>query len=344
MGLAVLVAAGLAVVASLSSHRPAEALTLDVRPVPLSASDPTLVEVGPLVFRGGLWLRSEDPAFGGLSGLQVSADGTRLLAVSDCGRILAATLTYDGRGHLSGVTDAALRELAGPGGRALGRKEIDAEGLAPGDEGRVLVAFEGRPPRIDSYALDPPLDRLPERLAGPAFGQDCVGNKGPEAIARSPEGHVVVVCEGEGLRPSWTTVWLGRDGGWVKRPYSLASDEPGVKDVYRPTGAAFLPDGGLLVLERRFPPVAARLMRVEAAALEGEDPLVPRELVRLDPPLTVDNFEGVAVRRDESGSTLLYLISDDNGCSKRLGVVAPRVQRTLLLLFELRDQAAAPPC
>ena len=73
------------------------------------------------------------------------------------------------------------------------------------------------------------------------------------------------------------------------------------------------------------------------ADLAGTGPLVPEELVRLDPPLTLDNFEGIAVRHTDSGATLLYLVSDDNGCSKRAGMVAPRVQRTLLLLFELRD-------
>ena len=148
---------------------------------------------------------------------------------------------------------------------------------------------------------------------------------------------MLLVCEGGGLRPSWTTVWVERDGGWVSRPYPLASNEPGLHDVYRPTGAAFLPGGDLLVLERRYPPLAVRLMRLRSADLDGAGPLDPREIVRLDPPLTVDNYEGLAVRRDDAGATLVYLVSDDNGCSKGGGVVAPRVQRTLLVAFELRD-------
>lgn len=332
-----LAAVALAVLASLGSHPAAEALTLDVRVVPLDGSDPSQVAVGPLVFRGGLWLRAEDPAFGGLSGLHVSPDGSGLVAVSDCGRAFSARLSYDEHGGLRGLEEATLADLAGPGGRILERKEIDAEGLAPDGDDRLLVSFEGRPPRIASYAGDPPLSGRPEGRPGPVLDEDCRGNKGPEAIAASPDGRVVLVCEGGGLRPSWTTVWLGRDGAWTSRPYPLASDEPGLHDVYRPTGAAFLPDGDLLVLERRYPPLAVRLMQVGAADLEGTGPLAPREVVRLDPPLTLDNFEGLAVRRDDAGATLLYLVSDDNGCSKGGSVVAPRVQRTLLMLFELRD-------
>jgi hypothetical protein len=336
VGLAALAAAALAVLASLWSHPEAEALTLDVRAVALNDSDPSQVEVGPLRFRGGLWLRSEDPAFGGLSGLQVSPDGSRVTAVSDCGRRFSARLRYDPRGHLSGLDDPTLAELAGPGGRPLERKERDAEGLAPDGADRFLVSFEGKRPRLRSYAADPPLGGRPEVRSGPPFDEGCADNTGPEAIAASPGGRVAVVCEGEGLRPSWTTVWLGRGGAWVARRYSLAADEPGLHDVYRPTGATFLPDGDLLVLERRYPPLAVRLMRVAAADLDGAGPLAPREIVRLDPPLTVDNYEGVAVRRD-AAATLIYLVSDDNGCSKGAGVVAPRVQRTLLMQFELED-------
>ena len=78
-------------------------------------------------------------------------------------------------------------------------------------------------------------------------------------------------------------------------------------------------------------------MRLSRADLEGEGPLAPRELVRLEPPLTLDNFEGLDARRDASGRTLLYLVSDDNACGKRQVVVAPRVlQRTLLLQFDLQ--------
>ncbi|MBT3627577.1 MAG: esterase-like activity of phytase family protein, partial [Rhodospirillaceae bacterium] len=48
------------------------------------------------------------------------------------------------------------------------------------------------------------------------------------------------------------------------------------------------------------------------------------------PPLTVDNMEGIAVRRDGAGHTLVYLVSDDNFSV---------LQRTLLLMFELKPEA-----
>jgi hypothetical protein len=105
--------------------------------------------------------------------------------------------------------------------------------------------------------------------------------------------------------------------------------------VFRPSAAALLPGGDVLVLERRFPPLEVRLVRLAKADLEGTGALAPSEIARLAPPQSVDNFEGLDVRQDPSGATLLYLISDDNGCAKQLGVVPSRLQRTLLLLFEL---------
>jgi hypothetical protein len=90
------------------------------------------------------------------------------------------------------------------------------------------------------------------------------------------------------------------------------------------------------VLERRFPPLAARVTRIPAAQLDGQGAFAPVELARLEPPLSVDNFEGIDARRDPSGRTLVYLLSDDNNCAKTAaGRGGPGMQRTLLLMFAL---------
>jgi hypothetical protein len=50
-----------------------------------------------------------------------------------------------------------------------------------------------------------------------------------------------------------------------------------------------------------------------------------REIARLQPPLTIDNMEGVSVTV-ENGRTIVWLVSDDNFFP---------LQRTLLLKFAL---------
>jgi hypothetical protein len=98
---------------------------------------------------------------------------------------------------------------------------------------------------------------------------------------------------------------------------------------FRASDCAALPNGDVMVLERR-PSISlsfsARLKRIRAARLRPSAALNGEELLRLDPPLRVDNFEGIAVREDQIG-TLIYLISDDN---------FHPLQRTLLLQFRLR--------
>jgi hypothetical protein len=109
-------------------------------------------------------------------------------------------------------------------------------------------------------------------------------------------------------------------------------------EPFRPAGAALLPGGDVLVVERRFPPIGVRVVRLSRASLDATGPFAPEEIARIEAPLTVDNFEGVEARRDAaSGQTLVYLLSDDNGCAKDGATRVPGLQRTLLLMFSLDD-------
>ena len=65
-----------------------------------------------------------------------------------------------------------------------------------------------------------------------------------------------------------------------------------------------------------------------ANAIKPGARLRPIHLATLAPPLTVDNFEGVAARRGPQGETLIYLVSDDN---------FQAAQRTYLMMFRLID-------
>ena len=97
---------------------------------------------------------------------------------------------------------------------------------------------------------------------------------------------------------------------------------------YDPVGLAELPDGRLLVLERRLAPPfrwRTRLALVPRGAVQAGATVEGRTAARLDAPLLHDNFEGIAVAR-EGGATIVWLLSDDNRFA---------LQRTLLLKFRL---------
>jgi hypothetical protein len=336
--LVALVASGLAVFAALSSHsaaaRPDASVLVETEPVPLDPTDPGRTSVGALRYRGGLWLRSADPRFGGLSDLRVSPDGARLLAVSDCGSGLSASLSYGPDGRLAGLAGARMVALGSGRG---GTGEVDAESLVVGEEG-LEVGFEGRRGGVRVYGLDPPFAGPSRRLPNPPGLDACGSNGGLETMTATAEGRRLLVCEARRGASSRVPAWVGRGGAWTTREYPLDFDGGWMREPFRPAGAALLPGGDLLVVERRFPPIGVRVVRLSRASLDAAGPFAPSEIARIEAPLTVDNFEGVDARRDAaSGRTLVYLLSDDNGCAKEGATRVPGLQRTLLLMFSLDD-------
>jgi len=330
-----LVLAALALAAlALAIPAVAEPLRLSATTVPLDPDDAARDRVGPLRWLGGLELAAADRRFGGLSGLRIDADGAALTAVTDQGHWLRARLNHAADGWLEGVGAATLGRLQGPDGEPLAdKRSADAESLAALSDGSLAVAFERRhriwlyPPGdgpLDSppdSPLDSPLAGRPRPLPAPPGIDAAPGNSGMEAVAALDDGALLAVLEG-GKTADNSAAYLWRSGAWSRLSYAHPVG-------FRPTGATRLPDGDLLILERRFDildGVAIRLARVAARDIRPGAALEGREIARLRWPLTLDNMEGIAARRDAAGRTLLYLISDDNFSA---------AQRTLLLLFEL---------
>lgn len=306
----------------LAAPAAAEPIAVTAAPVALDANDAMRDRVGPLRWLGGLELTAADRRFGGFSGLHVAADGTNLTAVTDDGHWLQARLRYASDGWLTGLADATLGPLHGPEGEHLTDKtRADAEALSALPDGALAVAFERRH-RIWIYpASEAPLARRPGALPPPPGLDSVDGNSGMEALATLADGSLFVALEG-GKTAAQSPAYLWRGGAWSRLTYPHPVG-------FRPTGATRLPDGDLLILERSFnilDGVAIRLARIAARDLRPGAVLEGREVARLRWPLTLDNMEGIAARRDAAGRTLVYLISDDNFSA---------TQRSLLLLFEL---------
>ncbi|HVQ31372.1 MAG TPA: esterase-like activity of phytase family protein, partial [Vicinamibacteria bacterium] len=324
----------LAVGLALLATRPPEVdpiLHVSVAPVPLNPKEPGQSIVGGLRYRGGLVLRATTPRFGGLSDLRVIEGGRRAIAVSDCGSGFEAELGYDEQGSLVGLSRAQLRPLVGPGGRPLAADEDDAESLARAPDGALIVGFEQRH-RLWRYPPGgAPLSLPPDLLAAPPGSALLDPNEGMEAVLSLEDGRLVVFTEA--VRPGGRTAlgWIEKGAVWeeFELPLAYANDAP--REPFRPTGAALLPGGDVLLLERRYPPVAVRVRRIPRSALESGGDLEGTEVARLAPPLTVDNFEGLDVAMAPDGTTRVYLISDDNDCAKAGHRHGTSSQRTLLL-------------
>lgn len=280
-----------------------------------------------LRFIGGLVLRGGFADFGGLSGLRVTPDGKRLLAISDAGNWLTGTIDRGPDGHMTGIGDARFACLCGTDGKPYPSKHwADAEGLEI-DGSRAYVSFE-RLQRINAYDLGS--DHLPGKPVQATASFKPFGlayNEGLEALALAPAGlpeggRFIAIAE------------RSLDGDGNHRAFIASKDDIREfaitrSDDYDVTDAVFLDDGRLLVLERRFGLTIGIGMRIRAfdgktitpgALLDGET------LIEAGLTSRIDNMEGLAAWRTPDGRTRLIILSDDNFRA---------YQQTLLLEFEL---------
>jgi hypothetical protein len=306
--------------AAAAQARAAE-VAVGATPIGLEFAETSRTTVGKLEYRGGLRLAATSATFGGLSGLRVSSDGTRLLAITDRAAWLRAELRYDGRGVLTGIERVDLTPMLDADGRALAPPRSDAESLVRTPTA-VFVALERqhRVLRFDADENGPLAGARGRPEPVPAEFAQIPMNEGLEAMTALSDGRLFVISEGA-FEGDAVRAWILTAGG---RPAESLRYVPA--NGFNPTDATTLANGDVLVLERRFTVFdrGARIVRLSAADIRGGARLVGEEIARLLPPMQVDNFEGIDAVADPAGGTRIFLVSDDNFSA---------FQRTLLLQF-----------
>jgi hypothetical protein len=315
-----------------TTRAPAPSQRIEIRAQTIESFDPrdtSQTQFGALRFRGGLVLTSQYRHFGGLSSLRVSADGARLLAVTDKGNWLRARIVYrDGRPVA--LTDAEMAPVLGTDGRPITARRgwYDTEALAE-DGGMLYLGMERAHEILRfNYGKDGLLARG-QPVAVPPGIKGLPNNKGIECLVMPSKGQplagTLIAISERGLDRAGNILGflIGPAGGTftVKR-----TDEFDVSDC------AVTPRGDLLILERRFSwtrGLAVRIRRVPLARMMPRAVLDGPELIFADMGHQVDNMEGIAVHRAADGALVVTLISDDNFSS---------LQRTMLLQFTLMGE------
>ncbi|MFZ2102493.1 MAG: esterase-like activity of phytase family protein [Oricola sp.] len=279
---------------------------------------------GDLEFAGGLEMTASSRHFGALSALHVFDDQARILGVADTGFWFAGKIDRDATGRPTGLSDFTMWEMEEAG---AGKWETDAEGMTVSGD-TAYVSFE-RKHRIAEYKMaeggHPVLLREKQP---PVPMRELRDNKGFETITVAPEASPLA-----GSLVGVTEKSLDRNGNmmaFVRRPdgksFEFSVRRIGDFDI---TDGKFLPDGDLVILERRFnieDGVAMRLRRfpgkdiVKGATVDGKVLLEANLLYQ------IDNMEGLSVSTDADGTPRLTIVSDDNHSI---------LQRNLLVEFRL---------
>jgi hypothetical protein len=281
--------------------------------VPLDETQPGQRRVGSLDYLRGWVLDSDDPRFGAISAMDV--ENGRVTALSDAGTVFDFALPGTvGSGR---VRIRPLPHRAGGSKRSRDTESLAIEGTS------AWIGFEA----VNAVRRFRRADWREEGEARPAQMRRWGGNSGAEAMVRLQDGRFLVFAEGRDDGQPFSPVLLF-DGDPVQpgtRAVSLRYRRP---PGFRVTDAALLPDGRLLILNRRvnwLPSFAASLVVAPLPEPRQNGIVAGREIARLESPLTVANMEALSVRR-EGGRTIVRIASDDNFMP---------LLRTLLLEFAL---------
>lgn len=291
--------------------------TLSATPVPLGIERPGLRRVGALDYLGGWVLESGGERFGAISALHV--EGEIATALSDTGELIRFALPTSQRFGQAWI--APLIEGPIPVRRKADR---DAEAMLVAD-GNIWVVWENRR-EIWRYGRD----WRARAAARPREMRRLGRNAGAEAIVALPGGRFLILSETASAHPGlYRALLFGGDPATPGTPAARLLYRPPAG--FRATDATLLPDGRVLVLNRRFnvlEGLGAALVVIDPATVRPGAILEGREIARLEWPLTLDNMEALSVTR-EGGRTIIWIASDDN---------FNPLQRTLLLRFALREE------
>jgi hypothetical protein len=293
----------------------AQKLTIFSQPVALDSASPRRQRVGRMTYLGGWHLTSIARIFGGLSALDVN--GNHVTALSDIGAVIRFRL-----GRFGNVSDASLSPIPGGCGPVQAKTDNDTESLAhDGTRSSWWIGMEWRNVICRTNG-----DFTQARFVAPTDMADWPRKRGPETLLRLSDGRFLTIAEEDFDQSIHRAVLFDRDPtDPAAQPTRLSYRGP---EGFSPVDAAQLPDGRILVLNRRFAFTSlfsANLTLIDPSPMTPGSVLSGQVIATFKSPVLADNFEGLAVSA-ENGRTIIWIVSDDNYM---------RWQRTLLLKFAL---------
>lgn len=239
-----------------------------------------------LTYSGQVTLETE---VGGLSGIELSQDGSTGLIASDRGQLFKVGIARkDGR-----LSRIEMSPWAKPA-----TLEGDLEGVATLDGKTFFFSFE----KDTRVVMLSPNGQITTLNKHPAF-QTFEKNKSLEAVAIRSDGTLFTLPENPSNRSNSYPLFAYLNHNW-----QIVSGLPR-RGSFMTVGADFGPDGLFYILERTVSPFGFR-SRVRRFNLNVQG--LDEQVLLTTLPSKHGNLEGISVWRGSAGQTRVTMVSDNN--------------------------------
>jgi len=250
---------------------------------------------------GFLNIDRNEKDYGGFSGLVISNEGTEALVVTDKSFFFVLELRRDENDGLTGYSVIRKGRILSSKGEHLNGRNTDSESIVIDENNNYYISFESNHRIMMHAEVGGKGVFMPKH---PMFRKLSV-NKGIEALAIDADNRLIAIPEKPPLGISDIPIFRLQNDKWEIIKYVK------INDNFLVTDAEILPQGLLLVLERKFSWTQGFKTRFRLISLDKFDNTEPIT-VFTSTANQFDNLEGVTLWRDKKGEMRILTVSDDN--------------------------------
>ena len=250
---------------------------------------------------GFLNIDRNEKDYGGFSGLVISNEGTEALVVTDKSFFFVLELRRDENDILTGYSVIRKGRILSSKGEHLNGRNTDSESIVIDENNNYYISFESNHRIMMHAEVEGKGVFVPKH---PMFRKLSV-NKGIEALAIDADNRLIAIPEKPPLGISDIPIFRLQNNKWEIIKYVK------INDNFLVTDAEILPQGLLLILERKFSWTQGFKTRFRLISLDKFDNTEPIT-VFTSTANQFDNLEGVALWRDKKGEMRILTVSDDN--------------------------------